>query len=276
MLIDSHCHLNFNELYDNIDYYISEMKTHDVGYAVCIGTRPDNLKRVVSIADTYPNIFATVGIHPDEKLDTVITKSDLECFLSHPKVIGIGETGLDYYDHNTSTQIDATIHDFKWQHDRFRLHIEVATKNHLPLIIHTRKSFSDTIAILKEYDLSNTKVVMHCFTENIENAKICIDLGFYISISGIVTFKNATSVQEMANFVPLKQMLIETDAPFLAPVPYRGKLNHPALVSHTALFLSKLKNIPLDELANQTTKNFLDIFTKAHQFIKQNTSPIET
>jgi TatD DNase family protein len=262
MLVDSHCHLNFDELYNNLDDYLKRMQDNRVDYALCIGTRLDNLSRVVDIATTVPNLFATVGVHPDEdSCNGEVTKDDLNKFLANPKVVGIGETGLDYYrEDNPQRSI---------QQNRFRTHIEVATTANLPLIIHTRNAFDDTISILKEYALTNNQVVMHCFTESVAEAKICIDLGFYISISGIVTFKSATQVAEMAKYVPLDRLLVETDAPFLAPVPFRGKLNHPALVLHTAEFLANLKGVPFTALAEATTDNFFRLFSKAKGYLNK-------
>ncbi len=256
MFVDSHCHLNFSELFDNIDEYLGLMQQNQVEYALCVGTRPDNLERIINLATKYNNLFASVGIHPDEKLnDFVLTHEYLEKYLLHPKVIAIGETGLDYY--------KVQDEDMSWQHERFILHVEVAKKANLPLIIHTRESIKDTIDIMRDHDAMSPGAVMHCFTENLENAKKCLDLGFYISISGIVTFKNANIVQEVAKYVPLDMLLIETDSPFLAPVPFRGKTNHPALVKYTAQYISDLKGISLEVLANATKDNFFKLFKKA-------------
>jgi TatD DNase family protein len=256
MLVDSHCHLNFPELYDSLDNYLDLMKQNQVEYALCVGTRPDNLERIVSLATKYNNLFASVGIHPDERLDDFkLTPEFLEQYLSHPKVVAIGETGLDYY------RIEDE--DMTWQHERFILHIDVAKKADLPLIIHTRESIADTLDIMREHDAMSPGAVMHCFTENLENAKKCLDLGFYISISGIVTFKNAHIVQEVAKYIPLDMLLIETDAPFLAPTPFRGKTNHPALVRYTAEYIADLKGISLEVLANATKNNFFKLFKKA-------------
>ena len=263
MFVDSHCHLNFPELYGEIDNYLGQMKENKVDYALCVGTRPDNLERIVGLATKYDNLFASVGIHPDERLDEfVLTREYLEKYLSHEKVIAIGETGLDYY-----RVQDA---DMSWQHDRFILHIEVAKKANLPLIIHTRESISDTLKIMKEHDAMTPGVVMHCFTENLDNAKKCLDLGFYISISGIVTFKNAHIVQEVAKYIPLDMLLIETDSPFLAPAPFRGKTNHPALVKHTAQYIADLKGISIEVLAKNTKDNFFKLFKKAQKHNENN------
>lgn len=256
MLVDSHCHLNFEQLYSNLDHFLSEMKENSVDYALCVGTRPDNLELIVEIAKKYSNIFASVGIHPDEKiLECNLTEDLLLNYTKNPKVIAIGETGLDYYNCHDA--------DMSWQHDRFILHIEAAKKAKLPLIIHTRESIKDTLGIMKKYDAMSVGAVMHCFTENLENAKKCLDLGFYISISGIVTFKNASIVQEVAKYVPLDMLLIETDSPFLAPVPFRGKLNNPALVKYTAQYIADLKGISIKSLGEATSENFFKLFKKA-------------
>ena len=258
MFIDSHCHLNFPELIEKLDHYLAEMKLNLVDYALCVGTRPENLEVIVDLANKNKNLFASVGIHPDERLDEfVLTKDSLLQYVNNPKVIAIGETGLDYYNCKDD--------DMTWQHDRFRLHIEVAKQANLPLIIHTRESIADTLSIMKENNAIEAGAVMHCFTENLESAKKCLDMGFYISMSGIVTFKNALSVQEVARYVPLDRLLIETDAPFLAPMPFRGKTNHPALVKYTAQFIADLRRLPLNDIAMCTRNNFFNLFKKALQ-----------
>ncbi|MCX8514987.1 MAG: hypothetical protein RL017_164 [Pseudomonadota bacterium] len=260
MFIDSHCHLNFPELATNIEYYLNEMQNNKVSHALCVGTRLDNLDTIVALASKYSHIFASVGIHPDEKMENVnLSADDLLKYTNNPKVIAIGETGLDYY----RTQGE----DMSWQQQRFMLHIEVAKTVKLPLIIHTREAIDDTIDMLQANNAMSCGAVMHCFTENLHQAKRCLDLGFYISISGIVTFKNATTVQEMAQYVPLDRLLIETDAPFLAPVPFRGKTNHPALVKHTAQYLADLKNISIDSIAQATSDNFFKLFKRATKCI---------
>lgn len=254
MLVDSHCHLNFDELFLNLDDHLLAMKSNQVKYALCIGTRLDNLEKVVSIANNNANIFATVGVHPDEVLPE-FDKNDIEKFLLEPKVIGIGETGLDYYHDNGKNKVE--------QQKRFQIHIELALKYKLPLVIHTRESFADTYDILKSNYSNSLSGVMHCFTETVDNARKALDLGFYISLSGIVTFKNATNVIELAKFVPLDRLLIETDSPFLAPMPFRGKLNHPALVYYVAEKIAELRTDNFDNIANVTTTNFFKLFTKA-------------
>lgn len=258
MLIDSHCHLNFPELYNNIDDYLKLMQENNVAYALCVATRPDNIEKVIDIATQYENLFASTGIHPDEPFDNFnLTEEFLLKYTFNPKVIAIGETGLDYYHATSDTDIES-------QKKRFITHIEVAKKANLPLIIHTRDAIVDTLDIMKSYNASQCLGVMHCFTESKDWMQKCLDLGFYISISGIVTFKNAQTVQEMARYVPLDRLLIETDSPFLAPNPFRGKTNHPALVKYVAEFLADLKNIKLEQLAEATSRNFCNLFARAN------------
>lgn len=255
MLVDSHCHLNYTDLSSNLDFYLDEMAVNKVSHALCVATNPDNFVDILKIAEEQPNVFASIGIHPDEDEKIVISAENLLKHISHPKVVAIGETGLDYF----HTLPDKA----KYQHTRFLTHIDVAKKANLPLIIHTRNSFADTLSIMKGSGAVELGAVMHCFTENIENAKKCLDLGFYISISGVVTFKNAHIVQDMAKYVPLDMLLVETDAPFLAPAPFRGKTNHPALVMYTAKYLAELKGVTFEELASKTTENFFRLFKKA-------------
>lgn len=263
MLIDSHCHLNFPELSGDIDGYLAKMRENGVTHAVCIGTRPDNLASIVALATKHSNLFATVGIHPDEYLDgEIIDRELLIPYLSNPKVIGVGETGLDYH-WNDPLQADLS-----WQHDRFRMHIEVAKEYNLPLVVHTRKSIDDTLAIMKETNAIQAGAVMHCFTENLAAAKKALDDGYYISMSGIVTFKNAHDVKEVAKYVPEDRLLVETDAPFLAPMPHRGALNHPAYVLHTAQHVADLRGVSLEHIANITSTNFMSLFAKTKRIIE--------
>lgn len=265
MLIDSHCHLNFDELYNNLGDYLQKMSDNKVTHALCVGTRPDNLEKVISIASSHSNIFASVGIHPDERLEGFDLSAEyLKQFVTHPKVIAIGETGLDYY---RIDDLPVEQKGIKWQQERFILHIDVSKQSKLPLIIHTRESIDDTLSIMREHNAVEAGAVMHCFTENLSNAKRCLDMGFYISISGIATFKNAAIIQEVARYVPLDRLLVETDAPFLAPTPFRGKVNHPALVLYTAQFVADLKGISLDQLATATTANFFKLFNKANEYV---------
>lgn len=256
MLVDSHCHLNFPELYADLPNLLLQMQDNNVDYALVVATRPDNIEKVISIANSASNLFATVGIHPDEKLTNFeLTHEYLKEFASDSKVIAIGETGLDYYWNKDQ--------DLSWQHERFQIHIEVAKEINLPLVIHTREAAHDTHQMLLDADISECGAVMHCFTENIDWARKFLDLGCYISLSGIATFKSAIQVHEVAKYVPLDRLLVETDAPYLAPVPFRGKTNHPALVRYTAQYIADLRQINLEELAHATSGNFFRLFSRA-------------
>lgn len=256
MLVDSHCHLNFPELSSDLDGFLAQMKVNQVTHALVVATRPDNIARVIEIAETKEYLFASAGIHPDEKLpDFKLTPEFLLDYAKHSKVIAIGETGLDY--HWNKDQ------DMAWQHERFNTHIEVAKQTNLPLIIHTREAAADTHQMLKDGHVELCGAVMHCFTQDKDWTRKFLDLGCYISLSGIATFKSATQVHEVAKYVPLDRLLVETDAPYLAPVPFRGKLNHPALVRHTAQYIADLRQISLEELAVATTQNFFKLFAKA-------------
>lgn len=256
MLVDSHCHLNFPELSSDLDGFLAQMEVNQVTHALVVATRPDNIAKVIEIAETKEYLFASAGIHPDEKLpDFKLTPEFLLDYARHSKVIAIGETGLDY--HWNKDQ------DMTWQHERFNTHIEVAKQTNLPLIIHTREAAADTHQMLKEGNVELCGAVMHCFTEDKDWTRKFLDLDCYISLSGIATFKSATQVHEVAKYVPLDRLLVETDAPYLAPVPFRGKLNHPALVRHTAQYIADLRQISLEELAVATTQNFFKLFAKA-------------
>lgn len=256
MLVDSHCHLNFPELSSDLDGFLAQMEVNQVTHALVVATRPDNIAKVIEIAETKEYLFASAGVHPDEKLpDFKLTSEFLLDYARHSKVIAIGETGLDY--HWNKDQ------DMTWQHERFNTHIEVAKQTNLPLIIHTREAAADTHQMLKEGNVELCGAVMHCFTEDKDWTRKFLDLDCYISLSGIATFKSATQVHEVAKYVPLDRLLVETDAPYLAPVPFRGKLNHPALVRHTAQYIADLRQISLEELAVATTQNFFKLFAKA-------------
>ncbi len=257
MFVDSHCHLAFNDLYSNLEYYLNLMKENKISRALSVATNPQDQLRVIELINKYDFIFGSVGIHPDEILDEDFNFSESYLYelAKHEKIIAIGETGLDYY----RLDLNEEQKQVSIQKDRFIKHMHVAAKLDLPLIIHTRgDSYNDVLDMMRDHGMK--KAVMHCFTENLEVAKRSLDLGYYISISGIVTFKNATQVQEVAKYVPLDRLLIETDAPFLAPVPFRGKLNHPALLIHTAQYIAGLKNISLEEIAFHTTDNFNRLF----------------
>lgn len=253
-LVDSHCHL---DMLSDDDAVIAEIIARAKAVGVChfinIGVNLADFPRVLAIAEKFPEVSASFGLHPNDA-DEPADFDTLVRLASHPKVVGIGETGLDYY---------RSTGDLSWQRDQFRLHIQAAKALKKPLIIHTREAQSDTLAILKEENAGEVGGVMHCCTETWDVAKAAIDLGFYISISGIVTFKNAEVIQNTAKHVPLDRLLIETDAPYLAPVPHRGKTNEPAFVHHTAAYLAALRGISFDALAEATTTNFFHLFKGA-------------
>lgn len=252
MLIDSHCHLNFPDLAQRLPEVLANMAEAGVDKAIAISVSRQSFEEVHAIAQNHPNIYATVGIHPDDpEAEEFSLEELLEC-AARPKVVGIGETGLDYH---------WCKGDLAWQHQRFALHIEAANRSGLPLVIHTRDAVEDTMRLLREHQAHAG--VIHCFTEDVRIAKLALDLGFYISFSGIVTFKNATAIQEAARYVPLDRLLVETDSPYLAPVPKRGKPNEPAYVRHTAAFVAQLRGDSLENIAQATTANCLRLFNLA-------------
>lgn len=249
--VDSHCHLNFPGLAEQLSSIRENMMNHHVGHALCISVNLQDYPQVLALAEQYENFYATVGIHPDYEDIPEFTVEELINLAQHPKVVGIGETGLDYF---------RLTGDLEWQRDRFRKHIHAAKQVKKPLIIHTRSAAKDTIQIMQQEGADEVAGVMHCFTESYEVAKQAMDLGFYISISGIVTFKNAADLREVVRQVPLERLLIETDSPYLAPVPYRGKTNQPAFVKYVAEEIAKIKGISLEEVAQTTTNNFFRLF----------------
>ena len=251
--VDSHCHINFPELYQNIDSILSKMSSNKVTHALCVSVTLDKLPDIFKIANTYAHIFASVGVHPDYEDIEEPSVEELCRLAKESKVVAIGETGLDYF----RVQGDLT-----WQRDRFRTHIKAAIQSNLPLIIHTRNAAEDTLKIMREEGANQVGGVMHCFTESLDVALEAIKLNFYISFSGIVTFKNATDLKEVVKAIPLDRILIETDSPYLAPVPYRGKINDPSNVIHIAEEIAKLKNISVEEVGQVTTQNFFKLFSK--------------
>ena len=254
MLVDSHCHLNFPELAANIDAVRSAMTENEVGHALCISVTLKDFPQVLELAEKYPNFFASVGVHPDYESEPPFTSSTLVALAQHPKVVAIGETGLDYF---------RLTGDLSWQRERFRTHIRAAIEADLPLIIHTRASAEDTLRIMQEENAKQVGGVMHCFTESLNVAMRAIEMGFYISFSGIVTFKNANALKEVAQNVPLDRILVETDSPYLAPIPFRGKTNQPAYVKHVAEEVARLRNISLAKLTEASTQNFFTLFKRA-------------
>lgn len=251
-LIDSHCHINFEGLREKLPELFDNMAQNQVKQALAISVSRETFAEVLAIAEQNEHIFASVGIHPDNENAAEFSFDELVQHSQHPKVIAIGETGLDY--HWCSG-------DLTWQRERFITHIQAAKHAKMPLVIHTRKSADDTLQIMKEQQAE--QAVMHCFAEDTRTAKIALDLGYYISFSGIVTFKNAKDIQAAAQYCPLDRILVETDAPFLAPTPHRGKQNQPAYVLHTAEFLANLRGESLETIAHATTENFYRLFPKA-------------
>ena len=254
MLVDSHCHLNFPELQGNLDAIRQSMLDHEVCHALCISVTLDKFPEVLALAEAHDNFYASVGVHPDYEDEPVFTIDDLVNLAQHPKVVAIGETGLDYF---------RLTGDLEWQRERFRTHIRAAIKAGKPLIIHTRYAAADTIRIMHEENAQLASGVMHCFTESLEVALQAIELGFYISFSGIVTFKNSLALKEVAKQIPLTRMLVETDSPYLAPIPFRGKTNQPAYVRYVAEEIARLRGISVEQVAEITTQNFFRLFKQA-------------
>ena len=253
MFIDSHCHLNFPGLAEDLDAIFANMRANQVSQALCVSVDLGSFPQVLDLAERHDNLYASVGVHPDYELETEPTQAELVRLAQHPKVIAIGETGLDYY---------RLTGDLEWQRERFRTHIRAAKESAKPLIIHTRSAAADTLRVMAEEDAGSIGGVMHCFTENLEVARAAIELGFHISFSGILTFKNATIIKEVAQNIPLDKILIETDSPYLAPTPYRGKTNQPAYVKHVAEEIARLRNLSLEEVGEATSQNFRRLFLK--------------
>jgi TatD DNase family protein len=255
MYIDSHCHIDFPELSARMPELLAKMEQNRVTHALCVSVDLPDFPRVLALAERYPHIFASVGVHPDYPDTPEPTVEELVRLADHPKIIAIGETGLDYY------RLEG---DLEWQRERFRTHIRASRETRKPLIIHTRSASEDTLRLMREEGAGTDKGgvggVMHCFTESMAVAEASLEMGFYISFSGIVTFKSAKDLQAVAKAVPLERMLIETDSPYLAPVPYRGKMNEPGYVCHVAEFIANLKDLPLAQVAQQTTDNFRNLF----------------
>jgi len=251
MYIDSHCHINFPELADKLDEVLANMSANQVSNALCVSVDLDKFPEILSMAEKNDNIYASVGVHPDYELEKEPTQAELVRLANHPKVIAIGETGLDYF------RLQG---DLEWQRNRFRTHIRAAVESGKPLIIHTRSASADTLRIMREEGAEKIGGVMHCFTESLEVALAAIEMNFYISFSGIVTFKKALDLKEVATKIPLERMLIETDSPYLAPVPFRGKLNEPSYVKHVAEEIAKLRGISVEEVGLATSANFKKLF----------------
>ena len=254
MYIDSHAHIDFDDLVNQGDALFERMQAAHVSHVVCIGVSLENFPRVLAVAQARDNVFATVGVHPEHTEGEEPDVARLLALAADPKVIAIGETGLDYYWHKDQPE---------WQRERFRVHIRAARAAWLPLVIHTRDSAADVLRILEEEGAGEVGGVMHCFTETLAVAEAAMALGFHISFSGILTFKNASQIKEVAASIPLDRILIETDSPYLAPVPYRGKLNEPSYVPHVAAEIARLRGISVEEVAQATAVNFRRCFPRA-------------
>ncbi|MBU1666044.1 MAG: TatD family hydrolase [Gammaproteobacteria bacterium] len=255
MFIDSHCHIDFPNFSEGVAPLLANMRAAQVSHALCVSVNLENFPRVLALAEAHDNLFASVGVHPDHDEGREPTLEELVELAAHPRVVAIGETGLDYYRLNRD-EVD-------WQRARFRTHIRAAAVAGKPLIIHTRSAAEDTLAIMAEEGAAASGGVMHCFTESWEVAEAALAMGFYISLSGIVTFKSAQDLKEVARRVPLDRLLIETDSPYLAPVPHRGRRNEPAYVRHVAEEIASLKGIPLEEVAAASSHNFFTLFAAA-------------
>src|SRR5690349_8149175 len=263
MFTDSHCHLTFPEFADQMPQIRAAMAAAQVDRALCICTTLEEFPEVQALAARHDNFWASVGVHPDNEDIAEPTVEDLVRRAALPKVIAIGETGLDYYQME-ERKGGRSIADMEWQRDRFRVHIRAAQQTRKPLVIHTREASADTLAILREEGEDGGGRAaggeFHCFTETAEVARAALDLGFYISFSGIVTFKNAADLREVAAFVPDDRYLIETDSPYLAPVPFRGKLNNPSYVPYVAQQIAEVRKVPVETVAEQTSRNFERLF----------------
>ena len=251
MFVDSHCHLDFPELAQDLPALLDAMRAARVTHALCISVELAHWPNVHAIARAHANLYATAGVHPDYEGIEEPTVARLAELAAQPKVVAIGETGLDYY------RLEG---DLSWQRERFRTHIRAARDTGKPLVIHTRSAADDTLRLMREERAHEVGGVMHCFTETWDVASAAVDLGFHISFSGIVTFRNATALKDVARRVPLDRMLIETDSPYLAPVPHRGKRNEPAYVVHVAHEIARLREIATEDVARATSQNFFRLF----------------
>jgi TatD DNase family protein len=255
MFVDSHCHLSFPELHERVPELRREMAAAAVDRALCICTTLEEFERVHALALAHDNFWCTVGVHPDNEGVQEPVLEDLVSRARLPRVVAIGETGLDYY-----RLAGRSVEEMAWQRDRFRVHIRAARATGLPLVVHTRSASADTLALLREDGQGAVRGVFHCFTETMEVAAAALDLGFDISFSGILTFRNAEELRAVARFVPLERCLVETDSPYLAPMPHRGKTNQPAWVAHVAAKLAELKGLPVARVAQATSANFERLF----------------
>ena len=256
MFVDSHCHLDFPGLAEREDEILATMAANDVGTALCISVRLEEFPRVLALAERHAHLWASVGVHPDNADCEEPDLARLLALADHPRVVAIGETGLDYYWYKDAPE---------WQRERFRVHIRAARATGKPLVIHTRNAAADTLRLMREEGAGEAGGVMHCFTESWEVAEAALELGFYISFSGIVSFRNAKELKEVARRVPLDRLLIETDSPYLAPVPHRGKTNEPGWVVHVAEEIARLRELSLAQVEQATTANFFRLFRHAQR-----------
>lgn len=259
MYVDSHCHLDFPELAQNLPDILHRMEQNRVSHALVVSVNMPAWQGLMNLVEPHANLYASVGVHPDYEDTPEPTVEELVGWTKSPKVVAIGETGLDYF------RLDEPL---EWQRDRFRTHIRASRASGLPLIIHTRAASADTLRIMREEGADEYGGVMHCFTESWEVAQAAMELNFYISLSGIVTFKKASDLHELATQVPLDRLLIETDSPYLAPVPFRGKVNDPSKVMHVAEKIAELRGIPVEEVGRNTTDNFFRLFRKIEREVK--------
>lgn len=253
-LVDSHCHIDFDPLSARIDEVLANARDNDVSHLLCVAVNLEDFPRILALSEQHPHIYASVGVHPNEQEGRDPEVGELVELARHPRVVAIGETGLDYF---------RSEGDLDWQRDRFRRHIDAARRSAKPLIIHSRNAPQDTIRLMREEGAGQAGGVMHCFAEDWTMAEQALEIGFYISFSGIVTFKNAAAIQDVARRAPLDRILVETDSPYLAPVPYRGKTNEPAYVRHTAEYVAELRGLSYDEVAAATSENFFRLFSHA-------------
>jgi TatD DNase family protein len=258
MYVDSHCHLSFPELQARLTEIRTEMAAAQVDRALCICTTLEEFDAVHALATGYENFWCSAGVHPDSPAVREPAVEDLLALAARPRVVAIGETGLDYYRLNGRSEAE-----MEWQRERFRVHIRAARAAGLPLVIHTRSASADTLRLLREEGGEGVGGVFHCFTETMAVAHAALDLGFHISFSGILTFKTAHELRDVARTVPLQRCLIETDSPYLAPVPYRGKVNSPAYVPWVARQLAELKGVSVEEIAEHTSRNFEQLFLRS-------------
>jgi TatD DNase family protein len=263
MLVDSHCHLdriNLDRYPGGLTDAIAAAHERGIQQLLCIGISLSNIQTVIDIAQAHPRVVASVGVHPCDVQEGTATAAQLQQWAQQPKVVALGETGLDYHYETESKAI---------QHESFALHLSVGKQIGLPVVVHTREAKADTLALIKEHGSLEHSGVLHCFTEDWDMAKAALELNYYISISGIVTFKNAEQIRDVVRKMPMDRLLVETDSPYLAPIPYRGKPNEPKYVREVAQHVADLRGISIEALGEQTTENFYRLFTKAKQYLPQ-------